>query len=365
MTKTSLNDILRHCVAPLAETAFLPTADSSRPIPMELNYVYKMLIISMAMAAIAGCQPTGSPPIADQEDNLAATSNEPPQTGQIMARVNGRAITNQQLYNMLLDRSGYRLSRQIICNELVKQMAAEKKVTITDADIAAEHNRTIEQMAPGVKTANEKEQLLIQLMQSRSITRRTWNMIMWRNAVLRKLVSHDINIPADTIQKQFDREHGRRVVVREVAAKSIEIARLVKDLAENKADFIELTDKYSLSLSAQNGGLLPPIGRDTIEASPAIRQVAMTMQTIGEISDPVQVGKRFHILKLEKVLAPDKVKLEDVRPQIVAKLKERVIRAEGHKLLLHLTKTADIEYVDPILKSKDEQNRLARKGNTP
>jgi parvulin-like peptidyl-prolyl isomerase len=86
-----------------------------------------------------------------------------------------------------------------------------------------------------------------------------------------------------------------------------------------------------------------------------LKQVALAMTRIGEISDPVQVASRFHILKLEKIIEPKKVKYVDEKDKIAAELKEQMIRGAGNRLLEKLSESAEVEFVNPSLKTQIQQ----------
>ena len=281
-----------------------------------------------------------------------------------MAHVNGRAIPMDRLHELLVHGYGLAIAKQIISTEIVRRAATEKDITVSDEEVDAEHERTLKLTFPTPASDDERAQMLSQLLQSRNITRDTWRLIMLRNALLRRLVGTDFEVPDDAVGTEFRQRYGRKVVVRHVETKSLAAAKLVKSLAVNM-DFAELAKQYSVNPSGQNGGLLPPISKDTRQVSPALRQVAMALRKVGDVSDPVQVAGRFHILKLDKILEPKDVRVADVRDRIVADLKERIIRAAGNHLLQQLMQKAQIELVDPSLKRQDEAAAKADKGPSP
>ena len=281
-----------------------------------------------------------------------------------MARVNGRAIPMDRLHEMLVRGYGLAVAKQIISTEIVRRAAAEKDITVSGEEVAAEHERTLKLTFPTSAGDDERARMLGQLLQSRNVTRDTWRLIMLRNALLRKLVGTDFEVPDDAVETEFAQRYGRKVVVRHVETKSLAAAKLVKSLAVNM-DFAELAKQYSVNPSGQNGGLLPAIGKDTRQVSPALRQVALALRRVGGVSDPVQVASRFHILKLEKIIEPKDVRLADVRDRIVADLRERIIQAAGNQLLRQLMRKAEIEFVDPSLKMQNEAAAKADKGPSP
>ncbi|MDP7163636.1 MAG: peptidyl-prolyl cis-trans isomerase [Phycisphaerae bacterium] len=307
--------------------------------------------------AAAGAQPSRQPRSAE----TAATQ---PAGAQVMALVNGRAIPLDRLHEILVHGYGLPVAQQIIPTEVVKQTAASKGLAVTDEDLRAEHDRTLRLTFPAAGSDEERERMLGQLLRSRNITKKTWELVMHRNALLRKLVGADFQVPPGEVRTEFGRRHGRKVVVRHIESKSLAGAKLVKTIAA-KGDFIALARQYSVNPTGQNGGLLPPIGKDTRQVSPALRQVALAMTRVGEVSDPVQVGSRFHILKLDRIIEPKDVEFEEVKDAIAADLRERMVRTAANLLLVGLMQSAVVEFVDPSLKAQADRADEQREGQNP
>ena len=59
---------------------------------------------------------------------------------------------------------------------------------------------------------------------------------------------------------------------------------------------------------------------------PEVEDVLEALQP-GEVSDPVQAEGAYHLIKLEKRIAPKAVKFEDVKESIRKDLTERVVQA--------------------------------------
>jgi len=272
-----------------------------------------------------------------------------------MAIVNGREVSMDLLHEILVEGYGMAIAQQILRTEIVKQTAASKGISVTAEEIEDEHQRTLQITFPTASDDAERQQMLNQLLVSRNVTYTTWRLIMHRNTLLRELVGTDFEVPAEAVRAAYAKRHGRMVVVRHIETKSLVLAKLVKNLAVTK-DFAALAKEYSVNPTGKTGGKLPPIGQNTQQVSPALRQVALAMTRVGEISDPVQVASRFHILKLEEIIDPKKVKFADVKDKIAAELKERTIRGAGNRLLEKLSQAADVEYVNPALKTQIERD---------
>jgi len=337
-----------------------------------MRTVSATIIVSM-LTTVFGCdrfhisprpKPAPDPPSAPTtqpavipDDNPAPTTR--PASGKVMAIVNGRKITMDQLHAILVDGYGLAIAQQILRTEIVRQAAASKGINVSDKEINAEHERALSLTFSMAGSDAERQQMLNQLLISRNVTYSTWRLIMRRNALLRKMIGTDFDVPNEAVQAAFDKRHGRMVVVSHIETKSHVAAKLVKSLAATR-DFAALAREYSVNPTGKTGGELPPIGQNTQKISPALKQVALAMTKIGEISDPIQVASRFHILKLKKIIEPKKVKFADEKDKIATELKEQMIRSAGNRLMEKLSEAAEVEFVNPSLKTQIRQ-RTAKK----
>ena len=118
------------------------------------------------------------------------------------------------------------------------------------------------------------------------------------------------------------------------------------------AKFVQLAFKHSRGPTAARGGMLPPIGAKSVNVSPAIKQAALAMTEVSEVSEIIQANNAFHILKLERILNAGQVSFAGVKEQLAQRLGERLVRQEQDKILTQLTADGRIKYVHPILKAK-------------
>jgi hypothetical protein len=244
---------------------------------------------------IATTQPTPRPvsvPVTAVVPKPAATTRPAP--GEVMAVVNGKSITMDHIHRILVDGYGLTIAQQVLRTEIVKQAAGSKGLFVSDKEVDEEHERALSLTFPMANSDAERQQMLNQLLISRSVTYSTWRLIMRRNALLRKMIGTDFEVPPDAVRSAFDKRHGRMVVVSHIETKEHVLATLVKRLAKER-DFSALAKEYSINPTGKTGGTLPPIGQDTKTISPALKQVAMAMTKIGEISDPIQVASRCSI----------------------------------------------------------------------
>ena len=296
-------------------------------------------------------QPTPTPTPKASADPAAPAAQRA-----VLATVNGRPLYVSQLHGLLVDAYGEEMAGQLVATEQVRQELVRQKMTITDAEVQAEHERTMARELKGLDPS-QHEKVLSRLLQQKGIARQQWDLIIRRNAMLRKLAGPQVKITDAELEAEFAEQLGRKVVVRHIQTESHgQAQRLLDKLRREGADFAELARKYSRNQTAKDGGLLPPIGPNSPRSIPAaMRQVAWAMQKVGQISDPVQVETAFHILKLDKIIPPQPGKLEAVRAAVTAALRERQGLAIQVGIMRRLTARDKIRYVHPKLRTRAQE----------
>jgi parvulin-like peptidyl-prolyl isomerase len=184
---------------------------------------------------------------------------------------------------------------------------------------------------------------------------------MRRNALLGKLAGRMVRITEDELRQAFGRRYQRKVVVRHMQLPSLPTAALTRKNLLSGVDFAALARQKSMGPSAADGGLLPPFGRDTAEVHPDLRDAAMSLERVGQISEILKIGKSFHLLKLEKIIEPEDVKFEDVRQQLARQVRAKRIEQLKQSILTRLfveaSRAGKIRFVDPTLRELSEQAR--------
>lgn len=298
--------------------------------------------------------PAPTPPeMVTAPDPVVNVPPKPAEPGRaVMAYVNGEPIYMDTLNELLVSGYGMAVAQQLVANELVRQEAQRKDISATDAEVEAEYQRTMDAMFGTVKDANQRQRLLQQLLQRNNVSQDQWMLTMRRNALLAKMAVNQVQVGESEITEEFDRRYERKVEVQHIQTATLADAQTVlRDLA-NGTEYTALVTKYSIGPSADQAGLLAPFGAKDTGTPPSMRQVALSMKTTGEVSDPIQIGTAFHILKLLKIIAPQNVKYEDVRATLAAEVGKRKAVALQQDILQILIRSGKLQYVNPVLKSR-------------
>ena len=331
-----------------------------RAQPTRGRSIVKENTIGLALVCVIGCALALCPARASDEalpaDAAPPTEAADKAGGDVMAVVNGQSLPMAKLNELLTRIHGMAIAQQLIANEVVRQAAAAEGLSVTDAEIAAENEQTLKRIFGHVSGEGDRERLLAQLLAQKGVSREQWDMTMRRNAVLRKLAEAQVTVTPDDLREQFAEQYGRKVVVRHIQTASLAEAEDVYRKLLDGADFAELAQKRSTNASARTGGLLPPIGARAVGLPPAMRDLALSLKKPGELTEPIQIGTTFHVLKLERIIEPRDVKLEDVKVELEAEIRDRKIAAMQQSILRRLLESADIEFVNPILKAQQPQD---------
>ncbi len=315
---------------------------------MNMQITRKILTFAAALM-LAGCKPVET---SRRPSTRPATR---PGDYALAVRVNGKPISMGELNDALIESYGLQTAHLLIVEKLIKQELNDKDLQVTDDDVRAESTQTLQQMFPDIKDENQLKILLEQFLRQKQLSPIQWEITMRRNAALRKLAAKQVTVSDEEIREEFEHQSGKKVVVRHIQCATLSDAQEILDKLDDGADFVELAKEFSTNPSAQDGGLLPPIGEDITGVPPAIGEAAMNMEKVGEISNPIQTGTAFHVLKLEKIIPPEKADFEKMKDELGETVRRRKIQTAQRQILQKLISSADIEYVNPVLKAQQRQ----------
>ena len=276
-------------------------------------------------------------PSAKQTTRVRARKESP--RLEVVALVNGKDITREHLATACLQRYGEEVLESLVNKLLITKHCEKRGITIEPQEIAAEVDRMARRFQLG------REQWLDLLERERGITADEYARdIVWPTLALRKLASTDIEPTPAEIQKAYEQEFGEMVRARLIAVDNKELAnKLRHELVAKPDSFSRTAIEHSIDVnSASVGGLIQPIRRHV--GDPGIEKAAYSLQP-GEISQIIQVANQFVILKCEGRIPPRKLNPQEVREQIVDRIKDEKLRVESHKLFESLQSSATVQNV--------------------
>jgi len=305
-------------------------------------------------------RPTNQPKAEYRERRIPATPPAPGQTltdADTIAKINGRAIGRNRLFDLLVRSRGAEVLEQLTAFESAAALATEKGLTISEADVAYERRLAAERignpLAPFTSEPMDDaaaEQLLQTVLAEKRISPTEFDLVLRRNAYLRKIVEHDEAFSEAQYAAEFQRAYGERVCVRHIQlATPAEVARVQERLNAGEP-FETLARTHSANrASAQNGGLLEPFARNEDQLPEVFRQAAFALNP-GDASGAIRIGEWYHLMRVESRIPPEQRDLRAVRDILTERLRRRLGEAAMFTLYERLLREATMEVFDPVLR---------------
>lgn len=312
-----------------------------------------------------------------ETNSHSAVSARPPSTplsqtaaaevGATIAIVNGKAIPTSRLTSLLVRSHGAGLLEQLVVHDAAEQLAAQRNLSITQADIDREYDSTLRQLVDPARLSESEEfdrpraeQLLASILAERNISHDEFMVGMSRNACLRKIVNAEHSISEADLQIELERISGERAQVRNIQVATLSAVSSVQQALARGEDFSELATRYSAAAgSAKAGGRMAPFSRSDDLVPIPLRDAAFALQP-GEVSQPIRIGEWFHIVKLDAILPARKLELAEVRGDLERRIRDRLAPKAMEELYDRLLQNARIEIDDPILRAEFKERVRAR-----
>lgn len=266
----------------------------------------------------------------------------------VMAVVNGQDIRREALAAACADRFGEEVLESLVNKRLILHHCRNRGIEVTDQEINAEVDRMAKRFKIG------REQWLAMLERERGINEQQYKRdILWPTLALRKLAADQLTVSDQQLREAYESQFGEAVKARLIVVPDREQAeQLHRQLLDRPEDFARLAMKYSQDInSASIGGLIQPIRRHV--GDPQIEREVFALEP-NQISSIIPVANQFAILKCEGHIPARNVPLENVRDDLVERIKEDKLRDVAGELFQQLQKTATIQNVwnDPELRTR-------------
>ena len=166
---------------------------------------------SPATAGAASAQVKNTSPQAKALSNKDNSKAPPPE---IVADVNGRRITREDLAQQCLAHCGKEILEQMIHKQLIAGECRRRNITVTRKEIDAE----IEHMA--ARFSIPVDQWFKLLKQERGITPDQYtDDIIWPMLALRRLAGDKLQVSKEELVREYDIQYGQAVKARLIACK--------------------------------------------------------------------------------------------------------------------------------------------------
>jgi len=264
----------------------------------------------------------------------------------IVSTVNGDQITMNQLGDECLLRYGKDVLEVEISQVLLQQSLAKSQQTITQEDIDREIGHAATLAGVVDKQGQPDFEAWFQLVtEEQGVSRDIYlRDSVWPSAALKKLTGNTIEVREEDLQKGFDANYGQRVRCRAIVLHNMRKAMEVWGKARQNPSmeyFGELATEYSIEPTSKAlHGEVPPIRRHGGQLQ--LEEVAFALQE-NELSEVIQVGNRFIILKCEGRTKPIDVCREDVEEILRLDIMEKKLRLAMAEKFEQIRATAQID----------------------
>ena len=247
--------------------------------------------------------------------------------------------------DILLDQ----IKERLIIEELQLQLADRAGVKISDAEL----NSSFSRLAANNEMTLEE---FISFIESNGDSYEEVRETMRKEMRIQRIQRGRVNSNIEITEKEFEAflatdeslgELEPELQVRQILVKNENIANRVIGLINEGSSFSELAKEYSISSNASNGGLMD--WRKAIDM-PELFENALKDKSIGHISEPLESGSGFHILKLEDkrgqfvqfedqwnarhiLLIPSAIRSNDETEIQLKEIRQRVIDGDDFALL--------------------------------
>ncbi|MFJ5763008.1 peptidylprolyl isomerase [Neobacillus sp. NPDC093182] len=255
-----------------------------------------------------------------------------------VAKINGEAISKDELYDVLVEQYGAAAVDQIIADKIVASEAKKEKVTITEKEVNAEVDK--------LKESYGGEDVFDQMLASNNTTLDALKEDLKSYLTLRKLLIPQIEVTDEELQTYFDENKDSLGEAEQVKASHILVedeatAKEVKQKLTDGADFAELAKEYSTDEGTkENGGELGFFARGTMVTE--FEDVAFTLP-VNEISEPVKTDYGYHIIKVEEKKEVKEANFDDSKGEIKETLIDQKMETEYSTWLEEKKNDYDIE----------------------
>ena len=241
------------------------------------------------------------------------------------------------------------VTEKLIIEELQLQMADRAGVRISDAEL----NLTLSRLAANNQLSLEE---FVVFVEENGDSYEDLREQMRREMRIQRIQRGRVNSNIDITEKEFESFLATdetlsaldpELLVRQILVKNLSTANEIIELLDNGSDFAEIAKEKSISSNAQSGGLLN--WRKAVDM-PELFEKALENQSIGFISEPLESGSGYHILKLEDkrgefvqfedqwqsrhiLLIPSAIRTENDTELELNNIRQRVIDGESFESL--------------------------------
>jgi foldase protein PrsA len=224
----------------------------------------------------------------------------------VVGRVNGEAITKDELYDALKDQYGQETLNTLISEKIIKLEIKKHNIEVPEKDVEEEFQKLVDQYGG--------QEQFDQIFESYGYDQNDIKEDIKMSLQLKKLLEPKITITEEEMKEYFETNKATYDTKEQVKASHILVdseatAQEVRNKLLAGADFAELAKEYSTDTNNnENGGELGFFSKGNMVAE--FENVAFAL-AVGEISEPVKTEYGYHIIKVEEKQAAKEATYEE------------------------------------------------------
>jgi len=264
---------------------------------------------------------------------------------QVVAKVNGTPITQRQLVEELRYGPGPKVLLRMIDERLITAEAARRGIRPTPQQVELK----LSQAASRFGSEKDLKDMLRERGQSLAELKDRLRL----DAMLDQIATQQTTIEDSAIQQYYEENtdefsYGEQVRARMILTEVRQNAEALKEALDSGGDFAGLAQQFSMDpATSDQGGDMGYFERD--DYAEQISNVAFLLEP-GQTSDVFEVPDGFCILKVEDRRPAGVKSLEDVREQIIARLKHKQRDKARQQWLIEQRKQARMSIPDRRLR---------------
>lgn len=283
----------------------------------------------------------------------------------VIARYEHAVLTRGQLMDFLVQTRALDAMLNLMQLQIARALADREGIRVSRADIEAEQRQTLQQAFAGETEIKEEQygELLIQLREQLKISPAEFDVVMATNAYLKALARPQIDrlLTEENLRKAFNIRYGEQVRVRHIQLETLAQVAEVRKRLDAGEDFAKVAAEVSRNTDTKrSGGAFQPFSMQSDLPEP-FKAAAFELE-IGKVSDPVEAGGFFHLLKLEERIAPKAVVFENVRDELKQQVAEEqvlVVTTQLRRVVSQMLASGNLEVLDPVLAEQLRQRLTA------
>ncbi|MBU5314606.1 peptidylprolyl isomerase [Tissierella carlieri] len=258
--------------------------------------VYKYIMITAIMVLVISMVGCKNEKLVDEE---------------IVAKVDGEAITKNELYDLMVEQYGTQALDSLIGEKIVNAELEKQKIEVSEEDIETELNK--------IKQYYESDQAFTEAMAYYGYTLDDIKKDVTMNIQIKRLLGPNITIGEEDISSYFEQnktsfDQKEEVRARHILVKTEDQAKEIKEKISAGEDFAQLAKEHSTDeMTKESGGDLGFFGKGKMVKE--FEEEAFGLG-IGEISNPVKTDYGYHIIKVEEKKEAKEATLEEHKDEI-------------------------------------------------